>query len=219
MILIAGASAITDRHDVLPAGIEAAGGTLEHFGMPVDPGNLLLLARLDGRPVLGLPGCCRSPKLNGLDWVLQRLAAGIAGHRARHHGHGRGRPAHRDPVAPAAARGRADSRLRPRPRPWSWRPASRGAWAAPTSCCSTSPASPWSATSSRPPWLRTRRAGGRRARPPAARGPPGPARAQGALRRQPRLRGGPQHLPARRARRARTGRRPGPWSAWATCRG
>ena len=77
MILIAGASAITDRHDVLPAGIEAAGGTLEHFGMPVDPGNLLLLARLDGRPVLGLPGCCRSPKLNGLDWVLQRLAAGI----------------------------------------------------------------------------------------------------------------------------------------------
>lgn len=77
MILIAGASAITDRHDVLPAGIEAAGGTLDHFGMPVDPGNLLLLARLDGRPVLGLPGCCRSPKLNGLDWVLQRLAAGI----------------------------------------------------------------------------------------------------------------------------------------------
>jgi molybdenum cofactor cytidylyltransferase len=77
MVLIAGASAITDRHDVLPAGIEAAGGTLDHFGMPVDPGNLLLLARLDGRPVLGLPGCCRSPKPNGLDWVLQRLAAGI----------------------------------------------------------------------------------------------------------------------------------------------
>ena len=78
ILLIAGASAITDRGDVLPAGIVAAGGTLEHFGMPVDPGNLLLLARLRGRPVLGLPGCCRSPKLNGLDWVLQRLAAGIA---------------------------------------------------------------------------------------------------------------------------------------------
>ncbi len=77
MVLIAGASAITDRHDVLPAGIEGAGGTVEHFGMPVDPGNLLLLARLNGRPVLGLPGCCRSPKLNGLDWVLQRLAAGL----------------------------------------------------------------------------------------------------------------------------------------------
>ncbi|HET6467414.1 MAG TPA: molybdopterin-binding/glycosyltransferase family 2 protein [Geminicoccaceae bacterium] len=77
LVLIAGASAITDRRDVLPAGIEAAGGTVEHFGMPVDPGNLILLARLGGVPVLGLPGCARSPKLNGFDWVLQRLAAGL----------------------------------------------------------------------------------------------------------------------------------------------
>jgi molybdenum cofactor cytidylyltransferase len=82
MLLIAGASAIADRGDVLPAGIVAAGGRIEHFGMPVDPGNLLLFARLGGRPVLGLPGCCRSPKPNGLDWVLQRLAAGleVSGH-------------------------------------------------------------------------------------------------------------------------------------------
>ncbi len=77
LILIAGASAITDRRDVLPAAIEAAGGEVLHFGMPVDPGNLILLARLAGRPVLGLPGCARSPKLNGFDWVLQRLAAGL----------------------------------------------------------------------------------------------------------------------------------------------
>ena len=77
LLLIAGASAITDRRDVLPAAIEAAGGVVEHFGMPVDPGNLLLLGHLDDRPVLGLPGCARSPKLNGFDWVLERLAAGI----------------------------------------------------------------------------------------------------------------------------------------------
>ena len=77
LLLIAGASAITDRRDVLPAAIEAAGGEVLHFGMPVDPGNLILLGRLHGRPVLGLPGCARSPKLNGFDWVLQRLAAGI----------------------------------------------------------------------------------------------------------------------------------------------
>jgi molybdenum cofactor cytidylyltransferase len=82
LVLIAGASAITDRRDVLPAAIEAAGGTVEHFGMPVDPGNLLLLARQGERPVLGLPGCARSPKLNGFDWVLQRLAAGIKVGRA-----------------------------------------------------------------------------------------------------------------------------------------
>jgi len=77
LVLIAGASAITDRRDVLPAAIEAAGGEIMHFGMPVDPGNLLLLARLDDRPVLGLPGCARSPKPNGFDWVLERLFAGL----------------------------------------------------------------------------------------------------------------------------------------------
>ncbi len=77
VLLIAGASAITDRRDVLPAGIEAAGGEVLHFGMPVDPGNLLLLARRQGGTVLGLPGCARSPKLNGFDWVLQRLGAGL----------------------------------------------------------------------------------------------------------------------------------------------
>jgi len=77
MILVSGASAIVDRRDVVPAGIEAAGGTVEHFGMPVDPGNLLLIGRLGAAPVIGLPGCARSPKLNGFDWVLQRLLADI----------------------------------------------------------------------------------------------------------------------------------------------
>ena len=77
ILLVAGASAVVDRRDVIPAGIEAAGGVVEHFGMPVDPGNLLLLGRLDGTPVLGLPGCARSPKTNGFDWVLQRLCAAL----------------------------------------------------------------------------------------------------------------------------------------------
>ena len=77
LLLIAGASAITDRRDALPAAIEKAQGRIEHFGMPVDPGNLLLLGWQRDTPVLGLPGCARSPKLNGFDWVLQRLAAGI----------------------------------------------------------------------------------------------------------------------------------------------
>ncbi|MBT3533159.1 MAG: molybdopterin-binding protein, partial [Rhodospirillaceae bacterium] len=74
-ILIFGASAITDRRDEVPAGIVAAGGEIQHFGMPVDPGNLLLLAHKDDCAVIGLPGCARSPKLNGFDWVLQRLLA------------------------------------------------------------------------------------------------------------------------------------------------
>jgi molybdenum cofactor cytidylyltransferase len=77
ILLVSGASAIVDRRDVVPAGITRAGGAVRHFGMPVDPGNLLLLADWDARPVLGLPGCARSPKVNGFDWVLQRLCAGL----------------------------------------------------------------------------------------------------------------------------------------------
>jgi len=77
VVLISGASAVVDRRDVVPAGIEAAGGTIEHFGMPVDPGNLMLVGRIADAPVVGLPGCARSPKLNGFDWVLQRLIAGL----------------------------------------------------------------------------------------------------------------------------------------------
>ncbi len=76
-VLIFGASAITDRRDEIPAGIEAAGGTVDHFGMPVDPGNLLLLGHKGDVPIIGLPGCARSPKLNGFDWVLERLVAGV----------------------------------------------------------------------------------------------------------------------------------------------
>jgi molybdenum cofactor cytidylyltransferase len=77
MLLIAGASAVVDRRDVGPAAIVKAGGRIEHFGMPVDPGNLLCLGAIEEIPALVLPGCARSPKLNGFDWVLQRLFAGI----------------------------------------------------------------------------------------------------------------------------------------------
>lgn len=76
LLLIAGASAVIDRRDVGPAAIVRAGGAIEHFGMPVDPGNLICLGRIEGLPTLVLPGCARSPKLNGFDWVLWRIFAG-----------------------------------------------------------------------------------------------------------------------------------------------
>jgi len=76
-LLVVGASAIVDRGDVIPAAIVKAGGRVEHFGMPVDPGNLLLLGRIGDIRVLGVPGCARSPKLNGFDFVLRRLIAGV----------------------------------------------------------------------------------------------------------------------------------------------
>ncbi len=78
LLLIAGASASVDRGDVVPAAIVAAGGHVERLGMPVDPGNLLVLGQMGARPVIGLPGCARSPKRNGLDLVLERLVAGLA---------------------------------------------------------------------------------------------------------------------------------------------
>lgn len=76
-ILLFGASAIADRRDVLPAALERAGGRVAVLGMPVDPGNLLMMGSLAERTVVGLPGCARSPKLNGLDFVLWRVLAGL----------------------------------------------------------------------------------------------------------------------------------------------
>ncbi|AMN41699.1 NTP transferase domain-containing protein [Rhodoplanes sp. Z2-YC6860] len=77
MVVVFGASAIADRRDVIPAAIEAIGGRIEHFGMPVDPGNLMLIGETGGRPVIGAPGCARSPKENGFDWILMRMLAGL----------------------------------------------------------------------------------------------------------------------------------------------
>jgi molybdenum cofactor cytidylyltransferase len=82
LVIVFGASAIADRRDVIPAAIEHLGGTVEHFGMPVDPGNLLLIGNVGGVPVLGAPGCARSPVENGFDWVLMRLLAGLKVTRA-----------------------------------------------------------------------------------------------------------------------------------------
>jgi molybdenum cofactor cytidylyltransferase len=107
LVIVFGASAIADRRDVIPSAIEAVGGAIEHFGMPVDPGNLLLIGRAGGVPVLGAPGCARSPVENGFDWVLMRLLAGLKVTRADLTGMGVGgllmeivtRPQPRVPVA------------------------------------------------------------------------------------------------------------------------
>src|SRR5438046_1676525 len=77
LVIVFGASAIADKRDVIPAAVEAIGGKVEHFGMPVDPGNLMLIASAGGHPVLGAPGCARSPKENGFDWILARLLCGL----------------------------------------------------------------------------------------------------------------------------------------------
>lgn len=76
-ILVFGASAIVDREDVIPSAVAASGGEVIHLGMPVDPGNLLMYGRRGQADVIGVPSCARSPKLNGFDWILQRVLAGL----------------------------------------------------------------------------------------------------------------------------------------------
>ncbi|MGC8469099.1 MAG: NTP transferase domain-containing protein [Acetobacteraceae bacterium] len=82
LLLIAGASAVVDRRDVAPAAIVAAGGTIDHFGLPVDPGNLLTCGHVGAVPAVVLPGCARSIAPNGIDLVLPRIFAGLAVDRA-----------------------------------------------------------------------------------------------------------------------------------------
>jgi molybdenum cofactor cytidylyltransferase len=76
LIILAGETAIMDRYDIVPRAVERAGGCIESIGAPVDPGNLLMIAYLDGIAVLGAPGCARSRKINVIDWVLPRLLVG-----------------------------------------------------------------------------------------------------------------------------------------------
>lgn len=77
LIIIFGASAVADPFDVLPQAVIQAGGTVERIGMPVDPGNLLVIGKLAEKTIIGAPGSARGPKLNGLDWILDRVMAGI----------------------------------------------------------------------------------------------------------------------------------------------
>ena len=77
VICILTASATSDAHDVAPSALRHVGGKVARFGMPVDPGNLLFIGDLHGKTVIGLPGCARSPALNGADWVLNRVLCGI----------------------------------------------------------------------------------------------------------------------------------------------
>ncbi|ATU91356.1 NTP transferase domain-containing protein [Phyllobacterium zundukense] len=108
IVIVFGASAVVDQGDIVPEAMREAGGNVHHVGMPVDPGNLLVLGELDGKPVIGAPGCARSPKENGFDWVLERLMAKIPVTKADIVGMGVGgllmeiptRPQPRDPRPP-----------------------------------------------------------------------------------------------------------------------
>jgi len=82
VILILTASATSDISDVAPMAVKSLGGNILRFGIPVDPGNLLFLGMLYDKPIIGLPGCAKSPAINGADWVISRVVCGhIPGER------------------------------------------------------------------------------------------------------------------------------------------
>jgi len=76
LIAILGASQTADRADVVPRAIVEAGGVVHRFGLPMDPGNLTLIASVGDVTVLGVPGCARSARPSGFDRVLDRALAG-----------------------------------------------------------------------------------------------------------------------------------------------
>lgn len=75
-IILAGETSIMDESDVTPTGILIAGGRIEVYGAPVEPGNLFLLGYADAVPLIGAPGCVKSRDTNVVDLVLPRLFAG-----------------------------------------------------------------------------------------------------------------------------------------------
>ncbi|HWO13121.1 MAG TPA: hypothetical protein VNN80_26655, partial [Polyangiaceae bacterium] len=76
LLIVVGDTATMDADDLAPRAIASAGGTVDVFGAPVFPGNLLLLAHRGSALILGAPGCVRSRARNVVDLLLPRLLLG-----------------------------------------------------------------------------------------------------------------------------------------------
>lgn len=66
-----------DPDDRTPAAIRDTGADIVSYGAPVLPGAMFLLAYLDGKPIVGLPGCVMYAKRTIFDLILPRLMAEI----------------------------------------------------------------------------------------------------------------------------------------------
>ena len=217
MTLILTGSATSDRGDVGPAALVAAGGRLARFGMPVDPGNLLFLGELDGRPVLGLPGCARSPKLNGADWVLERLACGLAVTPGDIAAMGVGGLLKEIPSRPEPRGGGATAPQRPTVAAVLLAAGSARRMQGRDKLLEPVGGAPLLRVAGRPAGRQRRRPGRLRAAPRRPRAPRRAGRRRGAHRRQPARRRGHGHLARRRHRRAGAGGRRGRHPASPTC--
>ena len=77
LALIYGSTSIVDINDIIPQSIKASNGKIISFGLPTDPGNLLLFGELNNIKVIGVPGCAKSLIKNGFDLVLEKVCFGL----------------------------------------------------------------------------------------------------------------------------------------------
>jgi hypothetical protein len=75
LVAMAG-SKLMDPLDPVLQGLSRAGAKIEKHGVPIHPGTLLWVARLDDVPLIGAPGCALFSKPTAFDVLLARLLAG-----------------------------------------------------------------------------------------------------------------------------------------------
>lgn len=74
LILVAGGMAV-DSEDLTPTAIKNTGADVVSRGAPTFPGAMIMLAYLDGVPILGLPACVLPDKRTSFDRILPRVLA------------------------------------------------------------------------------------------------------------------------------------------------
>ncbi len=75
LLLLSGGMSV-DPDDVTRKGIRQAGADEMHYGAPVLPGAMFLVAYIGDVPLLGVPGCGLFHRVTVLDLVLPRILAG-----------------------------------------------------------------------------------------------------------------------------------------------
>ncbi|WP_081757040.1 molybdopterin-binding protein [Gorillibacterium massiliense] len=75
LILVTGGMSV-DPDDRTPGAIRRSGANIVSYGTPMLPGSMLMMAYLDGVPVMGLPGCVMHDPYTSFDVLLPRICAG-----------------------------------------------------------------------------------------------------------------------------------------------
>lgn len=75
LVIVTGGMSV-DPDDSTPRAIRETGAEVISYGVPVLPGAMFMLAYLNNKPVMGLPGCVMYARTTVFDLILPRLLAG-----------------------------------------------------------------------------------------------------------------------------------------------